>query len=142
MNNKLVAIFTLFLSFFLQINTFANPADEIIGTYWGPEKDGKIEIYKIGKKYFGKISWGKEPRKDTENPDPALRNRDVIGLTFLHDFVYDGNGTWEEGTIYDPKSGKTYDSKITIDSDGNLKLRGYVGISLFGRTEIFTRIKE
>lgn len=135
-------LLTIFLLVVINFTAYANPADAIIGTYWSPEKDGKIEIYKKGEKYFGKISWGKEPKKDVENPDPALRNRDVIGMTFLKDFVYDGKGTWEDGTIYDPKSGKTYDSKITLDADGNLNVRGYIGISLFGRTETFVRIKE
>ncbi len=119
----------------------ASPADSIIGTFWSPEKDGKIEIYKIGEKYFGKIIWSKNPRQDNKNPDASQRSRELVGATFLHDFVYDGKGTWTDGTIYDPKSGKTYDCNITLTDSGDLNVRGYVGISLLGRTETFTRIK-
>lgn len=134
----MLAFFTFF--------TFSNEiqvasADAIIGTFWSPEKDGKIEIYKVGEKYFGKIIWSANPRKDDKNPDTSQRSRDLVGSTFLHDFVYDGKDTWTDGTIYDPKSGKTYDCKITLTESGDLNVRGYVGISLLGRTETFTRIK-
>lgn len=130
-----------FLIFTVFLNVEASPADDIIGTYWSPEKDGKIEIYKVGEKYYGKIIWSQNPRKDDKNPDASLRDRDLVGTTFLNDFVYDGDNTWTNGTIYDPKSGKTYDCKITLKENGDLNVRGYVGISLLGRTETFTRIK-
>jgi len=115
--------------------------DDVVGKYWSPEKDGKIEIYKRGNKYYGKTYWGKNPRKDTENPDAKLRTRDVIGLEFLKDFVFDGDDEWTDGTVYDPKSGKTYSCKMWLE-DGNLVLKGYIGISLLGRSETLERIKE
>lgn len=111
----------------------------IVGQYWSPEKDGKIEIYAKGNKFFGKITWSKNPRKDTHNPNPSLRNREVVGMTFLSDFVYD-DGEWVDGTIYDPKTGKTYNCNMWLEN-GNLKVRGYIGFSLLGRTETFERIQ-
>ena len=92
--------------------------------------------------YYGKILWGTGGQtKDVKNPDSKLKNRDVIGLVMLNDFVFDGNGTWENGTIYDPREGKTYSSKITLKNRDQINVRGFVGISMFGRTEIWTRIK-
>ena len=117
----------------------AKSSGEIIGLYWSPEKDAKIEIYLKDKRYFGKFVWLANPKKDINNPVKALQNRDVMGLELLMGFSYD-DGVYPGGEIYDPKSGKTYSCKMSLE-EGKLKVRGYVGVSLLGRTEYFTRIK-
>jgi uncharacterized protein (DUF2147 family) len=115
--------------------------DAIIGEWTNPSKDAKFEIYKKDNKYFGKVIWGTgEETKDINNPDPKLRHRDLIGLIILQNFVFDGENSWKGGTIYDPQNGKTYSCELTLYSANQLDVRGYVGISLFGRTEIWTRI--
>ena len=48
---------------------------------------------------------------------------------------------WHKGTIYDPKNGKTYDCKVTREENGNLNVRGYIGISLIGRTSYWRKVK-
>jgi uncharacterized protein (DUF2147 family) len=118
----------------------SNPtvADKIIGVYWSPKKDAKIEIYKTGDRYFGKSVWTETKRKDLKNPNPSLRNRDLLGTQLFTNFIYKDE-TYEDGKIYDPESGKTYDCKMSFNGK-RLKVRGYIGISLFGRTEIFERI--
>jgi len=118
--------------------SYASDADKIIGVYWSPKKDAKIEIYKKGNLYYGKTTWASTKRKDLKNPDPALRERDLLGVELFTNFVYK-DGSYEDGKIYDPESGKTYDCKMSLTGK-NLKVRGYLGISLFGRTEIFERI--
>ncbi len=124
---------------FASINVTAQTADKIIGKYWSPKKDGKIEIYKTGEEYFGKIIWGNKPSKDTKNPKPELRTRDVIGIVFLRNFKFN-NEQYQDGEIYDPLSGKTYSCKMWLENQ-NLKVRGFIGFSVLGRTEIFERIK-
>ena len=119
--------------------SFAQNADNITGLYWSPHKDAKIEIYKKGDKYFGKSVWVAHARKDTENPDRALQSREVQGIELLTNFTYDKD-TYKGGKIYDPESGKTYSCKMNLEGN-SLKVRGYIGISLLGRTEIFERIK-
>ena len=115
--------------------------DAILGTYLSPKKDGKILIYKKGNLYFGKITEGKDPnRLDTKNPDESLRSRKLIGLEFLTHFKYDGDEDWVDGKIYDPDEGKTYSCKMWQEGK-NLKVRGFIGISLLGRTEVFTRVE-
>lgn len=118
--------------------TKGTAADNIIGTYWSPKKDAKIEIYKKGDKYFGKSIWTLTKMKDVKNPNTSLRERDLVGVELITNFIYK-DGAYQDGEIYDPESGKTYDCKINF-SGNNLKVRGYVGISLFGRTETFERI--
>ena len=61
------------------------------------------------------------------------------GLTILEGFSYQEENLWSGGTIYDPNSGKTYKCKLSLNDDGTLKVRGYVGVSLFGRTEVWKR---
>lgn len=79
--------------------------------------------------------------KDEFNPDPALRDRELLGLTIMQGFTSAGDGKWKDGKIYDPNSGKTYKCKLTLVDENTLKLRGYIGISLLGRTETWTRRK-
>lgn len=130
-------------------------ADAILGVWWNQEKDAHIEIYKCGQEYCGRIVWLKEPDYaadsregvpgtpvlDHNNPDPALRRVPVMGLRIVHGLSYAGDDLWKGGRIYDPKNGKTYSSKITLVSRNRLDLRGYIGISLLGRTAVWERVK-
>ena len=81
-------------------------------------------------------------RLDAENPDPALRSRPLRGLVIMTGFRYEGDGEWTGGRIYDPNSGNTYKGTIRVVDSITLKLRGYVGISLLGRTDTWTRRPE
>jgi uncharacterized protein (DUF2147 family) len=136
---KIISFIVLLVSL---SNAFANvhpvSADEIIGVYWSPKKDAKIEIFKKGNRYYGRSVWVATMRKDTKNPDESLKSREVLGIELLSGFSYNDN-TYKDGKIYDPESGKTYDCKMTLTYK-ILKVRGYIGISLFGRTETFERI--
>lgn len=126
----------MFSQGFAQGNTTV--ADNINGLYWSPNKDARIQIYSREGRYFGKSSWVAISRKDTKNPDESLNKRDVLGIELLSNFVYN-NGVYTEGKIYDPQTGKTYNCRMTLMGN-TLKVRGYVGISMFGRTELFERI--
>ena len=120
--------------------------DDIVGVWLTAGKEpAKIQIYKSGDKYFGKIVWLKnptensEPKIDSNNPDKRKRNQQIIGMIILKGFQFDGDDEWDDGEIYDPESGKTYSCYISVKNGNTLKVRGYVGISLFGRTEIWTK---
>jgi uncharacterized protein (DUF2147 family) len=116
-------------------------SDAILGEWLSAEKDGRIQIYKQGNTFFGKIVWGKEPRKDTNNPDASLRSRDLMGVVILKDFQFDGDDTWAGGSIYDPNNGKTYSCKMKLNNPNSLNIRGFIGISLLGRTTVWSRAK-
>jgi len=133
----------LLLSFFAYTALSAqNKTGDIIGTYMNPEADAIIKIYENAGRYFGKLLWIKKPESlDTNNPDPAKKTQKKLGLVIMNNFVFDGDDTWEKGTIYDPKNGKTYDCKITRDAKGNLDVRGFIGISLIGRTSHWTKVE-
>ena len=123
-----------------------NKADDITGIWLtGGKEPAKIQIYKAGEKFYGKIIWlqnsieSGKPKQDVNNPDKAKRNNPVIGLVMLSGFRFDDDDEWNGGDIYDPESGKTYSSYIYLKDSNTLKVRGYVGVSLFGRTETWTR---
>lgn len=118
--------------------------DHIARTWYNEEKTAKIQVYKATDgKYYGKIVWLKEPdrdgkpKTDINNPNKARRNDPIMGLLLLKGFEKESDNLYEDGTIYDPKNGKTYSCKITYAGD-HLDVRGYVGISLIGRTTRWT----
>jgi uncharacterized protein (DUF2147 family) len=115
--------------------------DQILGIYWTPNKDAKVEFIKRGTKYFGKLIQSARPGKDLNNPDPAMRNTELVGAEFIKNLVFDGDDMWENGTIYDSRTGKTYNCDITRLDNGDLKVRGYVGVSLLGQSVVFYKIK-
>lgn len=119
--------------------------DKIEGLWYNDIKSAKIDIYKgANGKFYGKIVWLKEPLKngkpkvDDLNSDEALRKRPVLGMQVLADLVKDGDNKYVDGTIYDPKNGKTYSCKMTYKGR-KLDIRGYIGISLLGRTTTWER---
>ncbi len=117
-------------------------AQSPVGIYWSESKDAKIQIEQRGDEFFGKLIWLQNPRKDIYNPDSALREREVLGMEILKNFKSDGDRRWTGGSIYDPKNGKTYKCKMWIEeNDSNiLHVRGFIGISLLGRTTHFQRV--
>jgi uncharacterized protein (DUF2147 family) len=77
---------------------------------------------------------------DAQNPDAALRTRDLLGTIILKNFRFDGKNAWRGGTVYDPENGKTYKCILRLRNANTLVVRGYIGISLVGRTVIWTRL--
>jgi uncharacterized protein (DUF2147 family) len=131
----------------ITLSAYSQNPDAIVGKWYNTEKDAKVEIFKEGNKYFGKIIWLQDPKDDTGKPKVDLNNSDVskqqrkiIGLKILDNFQFNG-GVWEDGTIYDPKNGKTYSCIIKKKDNKTLEVRGFVGISLIGRTVEWTKVE-
>ena len=122
-----------------------NEADAVLGEWYTDEDKSIVEIYRLDDKFYGKIVWLKEPytpegseKRDIHNPDESKRDDSIIGLQLLSDFRYSGRNRLDKGTVYDPNDGKTYSCKMRLKGD-RLKIRGYVGIAVFGRTTIWRR---
>jgi uncharacterized protein (DUF2147 family) len=81
-----------------------------------------------------------EPLLDLKNTDPALRRRSLLGLTILTGLRRADENRWVDGKIYNPQDGVNYEALITIQDNGDLRLRTYVLLPLFGKTRIWTRI--
>jgi uncharacterized protein (DUF2147 family) len=127
------------------------PAPTIEGLWLDEVEEGRIEVAPCGEHLCGTIVWLLEPldedgeeKRDVENADPALRERKVLGLRVLEGVnpKPDKKGYWKGGRVYDPKNGKTYRCTLSLDEQGNMKLRGFIGISLIGRNSFWTRVTE
>ena len=139
----------LFVGLFISsFNSFAldNP-DAIVGVWKTGEGNAMVKIYKNGNKYQGRVVWLKEPndpetgkpKLDKNNSDPAAKSKPVLGLINIWGFVPKEENLWDEGNIYDPKNGNTYSSTMKLINANTLEVRGYIGVSLIGRTDTWTR---
>lgn len=140
----------IFALFFLTVIHSAKSqivaADRIVGEWINEEKNTRIEIYKNGEEYFGRLLWsedlfetdGRTSRKDVRNSDRSLRTRNLLHVNLLNNFVF-SEDLWDNGKMYDPKSGKTYNCLIRLKVD-KMEVRSYVGIPLLGRSTYWDRI--
>jgi uncharacterized protein (DUF2147 family) len=116
----------------------------VLGKWWFPKKNGQFEIQNTKGIYTGRVIAYDDPEAlDKNNPDPKLAKRKFVGIEMLSNFKYDaGKNQWSEGTIYDGDSGKTYSGTLWFEEGKPNELcgRGYIGISLLGRTEVFQRV--
>jgi uncharacterized protein (DUF2147 family) len=143
MKNINILLFLFFFGISDAINANPNIA---LGVWFTQNKDAKIEIFKEGNTYSGKIVWLKQPLEkngkpkiDERNPDKNLVGQPILGIKLMTKFEFKGNNYYDNGKVYDPESGKTYSCNMKINEKGELEVRGYLGISLFGRTETWTR---
>ena len=123
-----------------------NP-DAIVGVWKTGEGNAMVRIYKNGDKYQGKVVWLKEPndpetgkpKQDKNHPEEATRTRPVLGMINIWGFSYKDKNLWDDGNIYDPKNGSTYSCTIKMINPNTLEVRGYIGGSIIGRTDNWTR---
>jgi uncharacterized protein (DUF2147 family) len=131
------------------VSGIAQKAESIVGVWWNDKKTSKIEVKEENGKFIGTVIYinpekyvNEEPEKDYNNPDPKLKSRSRLGLQILSGLKFNlSDKKWEDGRIYDPDNGKTYDCYAWLDSDPNiLYIKGYVvGIKWLGRSTAWTR---
>ena len=138
----------LSISLFWGISLFAVDKGDILGAWYNAEKTAVVKIYEeTDQSFSGQIIWLKQPldkhgkpKTDPLNPDKSLQNRSRLGMKIMYGFIYKGDGLFEAGEIYDPKSGKTYGGTMTLTDKNRLDLRGHLlWLPLIGRTSEWTR---
>ena len=115
----------------------------ILGDWLTEPKDGIIQI-SLGADatYQGRIVGGSHPgRLDEKNPDATQRGKTLRDQVILRNLRYDGDGKWSGGTIYEPDSGRTYKCLVELIAPDSLKVRGFIGISLLGKPQLWTRYR-
>ena len=147
MNPAIGRILSVIAMLLVLATSVADDMPPIEGTWLSGDGDGWIEIRVDGGGLSGTVKGSPNadedrPDRDEKNPDPSLRDRPLTGLELFTGFSYDGDGRWSGGTIYDPNSGKTYRCIITWVDSGTLKVRGYIGVPMLGRTETWTRVPD
>jgi uncharacterized protein (DUF2147 family) len=118
------------------------------GLWWAEGGAAQVEIDRCGEALCGRVVWLRSPfdgdgcpARDRENPDPALRSRSLIGIELLRGLRRLGDADeWTGGEVYDPTGGRTYRAALRMDGPDRLRLRGYLGIRLLGRTTTWFRV--
>ena len=140
----------LIVLFILALTLTANAQNEkITGVWWNLEKSARTEIFEQNGKIYGKIVWlkndvnpdGTAPRKDFNNPEAKLKTRKLVGVQILKNLEWDADDNeWDDGEIYDPKSGKTYKCYAVLQKDGRLMVKGHIsGMPFLGSSTYWTR---
>ncbi|MDD9891940.1 MAG: DUF2147 domain-containing protein [Gammaproteobacteria bacterium] len=134
----------LILGLLISSMTFAGPND-VLGVWKTNEGGGHVELYRVGDELQGKIVGGDpdeaKATTDVNNPDPALRERELLGLVIIKDMSYDAKkDAWVDGELYRTTKGKTYKAKIRLGEGGILKVTGYLGF--FKKTVDWHRLEK
>jgi len=133
-------------------------AADVYGVWLTESKGAHVEIYKCPDAANGPVCGrvvrlmdpkGPDGRPvkpedavDHRNPDPNLRTRKVLQMVFLYNFKPASSpNSFEDGAIYSAEDGKTYKANLSLQADGTLRLRGYVGAPILGKTQVWTRVK-
>lgn len=134
---------------FTQFTTlWSQNANDVIGLWLTKEGKAYVKIEVLNGKYVGTITYLKDPlneetgkpKVDKNNPDKNHQNDPIIGLKILRNLKFD-EGEWTDGQVYDPENGKEYSCTVSLKDRNTLEMRGYIGFSMFGRTEVWKRIK-
>ena len=115
--------------------------DGIVGEWWTHERDGRIRFYRYRDgTYRGVVAWSKHPKLDTENDDPKLRTRPIVGIVMMWKLRYE-DGEYEDGYVYNPEDGNVYRFDAKVLSRDKLEIHGYLGIALLGESHVWTRYR-
>lgn len=121
-------------------------AADLQGVWLTADKDAVLRITRCANRFCGRIIWlenatdrSGSPRLDQKNPDPAKQAQRICGLVVITGLTPVGPDRWD-GSVYNPQDGQTYSGSITVLSDESLRVRAYIGLPIFGRSETWTRV--
>ncbi|MCU0353147.1 MAG: DUF2147 domain-containing protein [Cytophagales bacterium] len=117
-------------------------ADDILGKWVTADNSMEVTIYKSIYFYYGKITAVNGEQRDVNNPDASLKDRSLLNLVVLQDVKYDRREeSWSNGTLYEPRDGKTYRCQISFFSSNKqkLKVRIFMPFSIKGRIQSWTK---
>jgi uncharacterized protein (DUF2147 family) len=121
------------------LDAAAPSPDAILGEWWTEGKEGRFRFVRgPDGTYSGILVGGDRPGTDVNNKDPALRGRSLLGAVLIWHLRPD-DGEYVDGYVYNPRNGETYRMKAELTGKTTLKIRGYLGISLLGQSQVWTR---
>jgi len=124
-------------------------ANDIAGVWINSDQDAHIKIFGSYGKYYGQVVWMKnpldsttgKPQLDKFNKDPNLQKRPILNLIVLSNLVYNAETqVWEDGTLYNPKTGDSYDAYCKMIDKNTLEFRFYMSVVALGKTANWKRI--
>ena len=133
-------ILALLAAVFIATPAFA--ADPVEGLWLTQNERSVINVYECDQGLCGDIYWIIEGgmQYDAKNPDASKHKDPMCGLRILYGFQKDEVGEWEGGKIYKADEGDTYNANVEINKNGTLKVRGYVGVPMFGKSQTWTKV--
>lgn len=124
----------------------AHATSDVTGVWYNDTGKAAVQVYQCGPSVCGRIFWLRQPvnkagrpLRDAYNPSPARRRKPICGLQIIWGVQPQNDGSWDGGRIYDPKVGKSYNVAIEKMSAKQLRITGYLGTRLFGRSFIWRR---
>ena len=142
------ACFLLFLPLLASLTNIgdAEPVYRLDGVWESEEKNLQMEMFEDGEQFAGRMIYFRcstdeimRTSEDIENPNKNLRSRKLLGLTLVTRLNYQGNNVWDDGKIYDPNSGNTFEARIQLTGPNTAIVRGYWKYRWFGRSMVFHR---
>ncbi len=128
----------------------SSASDIILGKWQSMSGNVTVEVFKEGETFKAKlisfddtddISKPMNARLDDMNPDGKLKNRKILGLDIVTDLIYNYNDRrWENGTIYDTRSGKSWSANAIITPGGLLQVKGYWKFEFLSKSAKFRRV--
>ena len=137
-------IFKVLFFLFLSINVWSQSA---VGTWKTiDDEDGTVKshvsIYEENGKLFGKVIKLINPEKTICSECKGdKKDKPIEGMQIIWDLKKEESNLWKGGKILDPKNGKEYKCKIELVDSKTLNVRGFIGFSLFGRTQTWYRVE-
>jgi uncharacterized protein (DUF2147 family) len=140
--------FPAFLLLFVIASGFdsLSPAYRLVGVWESEEENLQIQMFEDHGQFSGRMIYYKcssddimRSTTDVENPNEKLRHRKLLGLTLITNLLYQGDGVWDDGKIYDPNSGRTFEARIQLLGNNTAMVRGYWKYRWLGRTMTFNR---
>ena len=110
------------------------------GLWLVEDQTGRIRIEKCGNEMWGFLAWQKTPKNDTNNSNPAMHNKSLVGVQILIGMKPAGDDRWE-GNVYNPRDGKTYTAKMAMLRSGQLEIKGCM-MGIFCGGENWTRLAQ
>lgn len=142
MKNIILIIIGLFYITNLQAQT---KSDQILGDWISPDKDLIVHCYKENNKYFGKVVWFKkynsDARIDAIDDSKGVPESKWLNSLVMNNFVYDGN-EWNDGTIFQLKTGKSYSAFMKMKNENTLRLTGFIFLPIFSESVTFSRYQD
>jgi uncharacterized protein (DUF2147 family) len=135
--NVVIILFVTLLSWTLPARSQSDPS----GIWLTQAGDARIHVSRCGGGICGRIVWLRDPidsrtgqpQVDDKNPNPALAQRPIIGLSIFIGMQQSGANKWS-GRIYNADDGQTYTAHVTVPSDSALEVQGCVGVFCGGET--------
>lgn len=116
--------------------------DQILGKWYTERCQAIFDFYRCNQEYRARMTALEKPDMiDSKNPVDSLKTRKVNGIIAVYGLIYDPNKKqWVNGKVYNAENGKTYCCNCVLTEEGTLTFRGFLGVSLLGGSQTWTRV--